>query len=88
MNKRIFTASAMLIVFLFPFFAFAAGGKFLYAGWLPFWKKQDGALDIALNLEKLNEISPFSYEVSPDGTLRDTLKINKQMRVLAKEEKA
>ncbi len=76
MSKRIFTASAMVIVFLTPLFANVANAKFLYAGWLPFWKKQSGALDIALNLERLNEISPFSYEVNPDGTLRDVLKIN------------
>ncbi len=65
-----------LIIFVFPLFSFAAGGRFVYAGWLPFWKKQSGALAIALNLEKLGEISPFSYEVNPDGTLRDKLKIN------------
>ncbi|MBI4085774.1 MAG: hypothetical protein HY433_00840 [Candidatus Liptonbacteria bacterium] len=76
MNKRIFAATATFIIFLSPLFASAAGPKFIYAGWLPFWKKQSGALDIALNLGKLNEISPFSYEVNPDGTLRDVLKIN------------
>ncbi|PIR05978.1 hypothetical protein COY65_00250 [Candidatus Jorgensenbacteria bacterium CG_4_10_14_0_8_um_filter_39_13] len=48
---------------------------FYYAGWFPFWKKQSGSQDISLNLEKFHEISPFSYEVKPDGTLVDILKI-------------
>ncbi|MBI3638129.1 hypothetical protein HY227_00075, partial [Candidatus Wolfebacteria bacterium] len=40
-----------------------------------FWKKQPGAQDISLQLEKFQEISPFSYEVKSDGTLVDKLKI-------------
>lgn len=47
-----------------------------YGGWLPFWKKQSGATDTSLNLEKIQEISPFSYEVNPSGTLKDTMKID------------
>ena len=54
----------------------AVKAPFYYAGWLPFWKKQDGARSVALNLEKLNEISPFSYEVNSKGGLVDVLKIN------------
>ena len=48
---------------------------FYYAGWLPFWKKQNGAQDISGNLYKFHELSPFSYEVRADGTLIDSLKI-------------
>lgn len=59
-----------------PFFATAAVSPFYYAGWLPFWKKESGAADIAINLEKLQEVSPFSYNVNPDGTLKDMLKIH------------
>jgi spore germination protein YaaH len=49
---------------------------FRYAGWLPFWQKQSGALDLAINVEKMHEISLFSYEVKSDGTLVDKLKID------------
>lgn len=48
---------------------------FYYAGWLPFWKKQNGAQDISGNLYKFHELSPFSYEVKPNGTLVDKLKL-------------
>lgn len=62
--------------FIFPSFnSFAATNKFYYAGWLPFWKKQSGANNISLSLEKFQEISPFSYEVSSSGKLVDVLKI-------------
>lgn len=67
---------AVSFLFFLPFLASAAAPSFYYAGWLPFWKKTDGAMDVALNLEKLHEISPFSYEVKPDGTLVDKLKIH------------
>lgn len=58
-----------------PVFA-AAKAKFYYSGWIPFWKQRAGAQNVALNLERLNEISPFSYEVRANGTLVDKLKIN------------
>ncbi len=50
--------------------------SFYYAAWLPFWQSQAGALDIALHLESLNEVSPFSYAVRSNGALRDDLKIS------------
>ena len=69
----------MIVVFLAlsPFLSLAATKKpFYYAGWIPFWKQQTGAHDLSLNLEKLKEISPFSYEVKSNGTLVDKMKIN------------
>ena len=53
----------------------AAKPSFIYAVWLPFWQSQNGAQDIALNLDSLNEVSPFSYEMRSDGTLLDDLVI-------------
>jgi len=65
-----------IATFLFPTFnSYAATNKFYYAGWLPFWKKQSGANDISLSLDKFHEISPFSYEVGANGKLKDVLKI-------------
>ncbi len=66
--------AGLLGISVFPFLTYAA--TFKYAAWLPFWKKQSGAIEIALNLEKFQEISPFSYEVRADGTLIDDLKID------------
>ncbi len=76
MNARRLSAFALFIliaVSIIPLSAQAA--PFYYAGWLPFWKKQNGAQDISSNLYKLQELSPFSYEVRANGTLIDSLKI-------------
>jgi len=73
MAKRAWTIIT-LIALLFPFFAIAAPLK--YAGWLPFWKKQSGAIDTVLHIDTLHEISLFSYEVNKNGTLKDVLKIH------------
>lgn len=71
----ILTAIIASVIFPSPIFA-ATKAKFYYAGWLPYWKKAGGTQETALNLDKLNEISPFSYEVNPDGTIADKLKIS------------
>jgi len=52
------------------------GAPFYYSAWLPFWMGNSGASDIAIHLESLNEVNPFSYEMNNNGTLIDDLKIN------------
>ncbi len=47
----------------------------VYAAWLPFWTTQAGEQEVALNLNSLNEISPFSYEIGAGGAILDDLKI-------------
>lgn len=59
-----------------PAAAAARTAPFYYAAWLPFWQSGPGALDIALHLESLDEVSPFSYAVRSNGALRDDLQIN------------
>jgi spore germination protein YaaH len=49
---------------------------FYYGVWLPFWQAQPGEEDIAIHLNSLNEVSPFSYDVNSDGTLVDDLNID------------
>ncbi|MEK7174091.1 MAG: glycosyl hydrolase family 18 protein [Patescibacteria group bacterium] len=74
--KRILVVSISVLALLAaPYAASATTVKFIYAGWIPYWQQQSGAMDIALNLEKVREVSPFSYEVNANGTLRDKLKI-------------
>lgn len=53
----------------------AAKAPFYYGVWLPFWRSQNGASDISINLDSLHEVSPFSYEMSASGGLIDDLKI-------------
>src|SRR5581483_8407509 len=53
----------------------AAKAPFSYGVWLPFWKDQEGASDISINLDHLHEVSPFSYEMNSNGTLVDSLNV-------------
>lgn len=46
-----------------------------YGAWIPFWQAQPGQRDIAVNLDRLDEVSPFSYEARWNGDLIDSLKI-------------
>ena len=55
--------------------AAAAKTPFYYGVWLPYWQGQSGASDIAVNLDTLHEVSPFSYEMNSYGALVDDLKI-------------
>jgi len=50
--------------------------QLLYGAWVPFWQSQAGEEDIAVHLDSLNEVSPFSYEIGAGGSLVDDLNIN------------
>ena len=72
-SYKIIIASTAIFGIILPLTASAAALK--YGAWLPFWKKQPGAQAFALQMEKFNIISPFSYEVRADGSLIDSLKM-------------
>jgi GH18 family chitinase len=54
----------------------AAKTPFYYGVWLPYWQGQNGAANISQNLDKLDEVSPFSYEIGSGGALIDDLNID------------
>ncbi len=56
-------------------FALNRNSTLYYGVWLPFWKAQPGQQDIALHLDSIDEISPFSYEIGAGGALIDDLGI-------------
>ncbi len=77
------------VVFLVPLFtvqpdisialaatATAKSQPLKYGVWLPFWKAQGGAQDVSVNLDKLDEVSPFSYEIGTGGKIIDDANIN------------
>lgn len=71
----------MLIIGVLPFFAFGAVKQksvpqFSYGAWLPYWKKQEALQEISPNIQKFNELSPFSYEVNSLDKLIDKFKID------------
>ncbi|HVM77175.1 MAG TPA: glycosyl hydrolase family 18 protein [Candidatus Paceibacterota bacterium] len=48
----------------------------VYAAWVPYWQSQSGQEDIALHLDAMDEVSPFSYEIGTGGSLIDDMNIN------------
>jgi spore germination protein YaaH len=72
----IFAAISILTVLAVSFAATTAAKiPFQYGVWLPYWQSQNGAMNISQNLDSLNEISPFSYEINANGELYDDLMI-------------
>lgn len=70
------TTTIVFLTFLgvmLPSFAFAATPK--VAVWVPYWRKASGTPELHANLSQVHEISPFSYEVEEDGTIKDTMKL-------------
>ena len=45
------------------------------AGWLPYWKKNEGAASLAGRIKLFNEINLFAFGVDDDGNLVDTAKV-------------
>jgi spore germination protein YaaH len=82
------TGIVALILGSAPFFAFAATTPtataakasakmpFYYGAWIPYWTGQAGEQQVAINLDSLNEVSPFSYEIVDGGTIQDDLGID------------
>jgi len=83
--RKYLTISSIFVLFPVAFivlagfsvaYAATSASTFSYGVWLPFWKAQDGAQDVSLNLDKLSEVSPFSYEIGSAGKIIDDAKIN------------
>lgn len=67
---------AVSILVAFPTGAMAATtAKLTYAAWIPYWAKTAGVADATSTLGKIQELSPFAYEVEEDGTIIDTMKL-------------
>lgn len=88
MKKGIITL--LIAANIFPFLSFAAGKKipakgaaekikFYYSAWLPYWKKEESLEEIKPYLNKFKELSPFSYEVSLSGEIKDKFKIKEDL---------
>lgn len=58
--------------------AIAAAAPFDVAVWIPYWRKNEGVSSTLPNLDKVTQISPFAYELQPDGTIKDTLKATEE----------
>lgn len=65
---------ALVIFFVSIDVAFAITKTFDTAIWIPYWRKEEGASSTLANLDKVTQISPFAYELQPNGSIKDALK--------------
>jgi spore germination protein len=79
LKKLINIGIVALVVGATPFFALAATAPattpLYYGAWVPYWTSIAGEQQVAVNLDSLNEVSPFSYEIVAGGAILDDLKI-------------
>jgi spore germination protein len=59
----------LLIIFLLPKLASASDLK--VAGWIPWWQDTMGLESATKNIDKIDTIYPFAYEVNEYGLIRD-----------------
>ncbi len=73
--KVMYIAVCMVIAgLMMPSLSFAAV-KFSYGAWIPYWKKAAAIPEAVAHIDSLSVISPFSYEVRSNGTIRDAMKL-------------
>lgn len=72
--KRIIPFIVVIIIAGIPAYSFSAQ-KFSYGAWVPYWKKTGAIPELMQHIDTIKEVSPFSYEVQTNGTLRDAMKL-------------
>jgi spore germination protein YaaH len=51
------------------------GDGLFVAGWLPYWKKAEGAASLLPRIDLFTEVNPFAFGVDADGNLADALRL-------------
>ncbi|MEI7513155.1 MAG: glycosyl hydrolase family 18 protein [bacterium] len=54
----------------------AVPANFTISAWIPYWAKTAGTKSATDHLKYFNELHPFSFEVQPDGTIIDRMKLD------------
>lgn len=49
--------------------------SFTVAAWVPYWQKTAGSKQVIENINKIDIVSPFSYEMEETGTFKDPMKM-------------
>ncbi len=50
--------------------------NFTVGTWVPYWRKSSGTEEVIKNINKIDIISPFSFEMRSDGTFTDPMKLD------------
>lgn len=77
MSNKLFFTFTLAILLNIPVSAHAAmPANFTVSAWIPYWAKTAGTKSATDHLKYFNELHPFSYEVQPDGTIIDKMKLD------------
>ena len=77
MFKKLFFSFLLASLVNIPLITFAAmPANFTISAWVPYWAKTAGSKSATDHLKYFNELHPFSYEVQPDGTIIDRMKLD------------
>lgn len=57
----------------------AIGHTLTLHGWIPFWAKASGTAEVLSHREAFASVSPFSFEVNPDGSLFDRFERDREL---------
>ena len=68
----------VLILFILLVPAISHAKSLEFSAWIPYWKKTAAVAETKTNLDQLNTILPFSYEVKVDGTIKDAMRIDQE----------
>ncbi len=77
-NFKIVYGIGILVFTLLGSFEVAYANTFTRGLWMPYWHEHDGPQHLMANGEDWDEVSPFSFEVNNDGTLKETMKFNEE----------
>ncbi|MFA7394987.1 MAG: glycosyl hydrolase family 18 protein [Candidatus Paceibacterota bacterium] len=72
--KKIFYIFLVTAI-LTPAFSWAQTKKLEFSVWVPYWKKTAATAEVKNHLAQFSTISPFSFEMTADGQIRDAMKI-------------
>ena len=77
MSRKIFFITILTFLLNIPATTFAAvPANFTISAWIPYWAKTAGTKSAMDHLKYFNELHPFAYEVQPDGTIIDKMKLD------------
>ncbi len=75
MFKKYFLGILLCVTVLFPFSASAAQDLEV-AGWIPYWRADQGIRDAKKHLDQIDALYPFVFTLKNDGSLKDLGKLS------------
>lgn len=77
MSKKLLFSLIIAGLINIPAITFAAvPSNFTISAWIPYWAKTAGTKSATDRIKYFSELHPFSFEVEPDGTIIDKMKLD------------